>query len=200
MTSNGNSNATTAARPAGPTRTMRVAALALCGAGLVGLGACGSSSSHGASGSTTAIAGGSSDGGTTPSPPSNGSSSTSVDVCGLLSGADMSTLLGGTFTASGGTGGICNYKASNASFFVIVSTLAEVGGWSGAMQTLQQDGSDTPTAVHGVGDQAAYSGTQFDARSGNYLIDVHGADDADSTPNSWAHSTAVAKAIVAKLH
>ncbi len=200
MTSNDLSSEWAPARSSTGPRVGRViAVLAMCGVGLVGLGACGSSS-HTSTGSTGSTGGASGSGASTSSLPSVGANATKVDVCALVSAADMSKLIGGNFTATSGTGGMCNYRSSSAAFFVIVSTLDAVGGWNGALQTLQQNGGATPITVSGVGDQAAYSGTQFDARSGNNVIDVHGADDQGSAPGSWANSIAVAKAVIAKLH
>ena len=124
-----------------------------------------------------------------------------VDVCSLISVAQLETIIGHTYTTPTPAKNMCSWSSTDASFglFIIITPNADDAAWQDALRTLEIDGGSTPVTVGGVGDRAAGSGIQFDAQAGSWIVDVHGGD-PDSGTGVFTKSAAVAQAVIAALH
>jgi hypothetical protein len=71
--------------------------------------------------------------------------------------------------------------------------------FAGTLATaLQDQGTDTSTAIPGLGEKAAGTGQEIVVQSGGKTIDIRGADSPGY--GNWPKSIALAKHIIAGLH
>jgi hypothetical protein len=150
-------------------------------AGLVGCSASGGSSGTTAGGSSSSAAGGSKTVG-------------KVDPC-VLTGAEAGATINKPITTAKSDAAECEYSGGGYFFSVNVFPNSTSSDWTTQLQVLNI--TKKSTAVSGVGDKAAGSGSVFDVQSGSYILNVIGADEDGTT--TWPESVALAKAFIAKL-
>ncbi|HEY5049311.1 MAG TPA: hypothetical protein VII50_00305 [Acidothermaceae bacterium] len=94
--------------------------------------------------------------------------------------------------------GICSYLSGSTgnAFTIIVNNATGVFDFNGTVATAKQNqGTDTSTAIPGLGDKAAGVGQQIVVQSGGKTIDIRNVDE---TP--WTQSIALATLVIASLH
>ena len=139
---------------------------------------------------------------TTAPPPAAGGGA-SVDVCGILTSAQASSINGVTYGAATPqqlTKGYdqCTYKNNGSKNPVDIQDLTvQVISLSDCYAQLQQaDGPGTP--VSGVGDEAFGYSIGIIVKVGSRCLDVSGLTDAE-LQNNYAPDVAMAKIIISKL-
>ena len=138
---------------------------------------------------------------TAPAPAAGGG--TSIDVCGLLTSAQASSINGVTYGATTPqqvTNGYdsCTYKNNGSKNPVDIQDLTvQVISLAVCYTQLQQaDGPGTP--VSGVGDEAFGYSIGIIVKVGSRCLDVSGLTDAE-LQNNYAPDVAMAKIIISKL-
>ena len=115
-----------------------------------------------------------------------------------LTGAQVSTALGVTYADPTVAYGICSYLSSSTgnAFSIDVHNATGDFDFNGTLATAKQDqGTDTSTAIPGLGDKAAGTGQEIVVQSGGKTIDIRQVDEAP-----WTQSIAIAKLVIASLH
>lgn len=116
-----------------------------------------------------------------------------------LTGAQATTAMGSTYADPTVAYDICSYLGSNNAFTIIVHDATGVFDFNGTLATAKQDeGTDTSTAISGLGDKAAGTGLEIVVQSGGKTIDIRNAD--ESPEGGWPKSVALAKLVIAGLH
>jgi hypothetical protein len=141
------------------------------------------------------VASGTASGGSSASTSGGAKSSAKVDPC-VLTGPEVGALINEPITTANPDAAECRYSGGGNFFSVNVFPGSTESDWKGQLKILGIVNKSIP--VHGVGDEADGSGLSFDAKSGSYILNVIGADDAGS--KTWPKSAAIAKAIFAKLN
>lgn len=138
---------------------------------------------------------------TAPAPAAGGGAS--IDVCGLLTSAQASSINGVTYGATTPQQlakgyDSCTYKNNGSKNPVDIQDLTvQVISLSGCYTQLQQaDGPGTP--VSGVGDDAFGYSIGIIVKLGSRCLDVSGLTDAE-LQNNYAPDVAMAKIIISKL-
>ncbi len=117
-----------------------------------------------------------------------------------LTGAQVSTVMGATYADPTVSYGICSYLSSSTGSAFTIQVLNATGdnNFAGTLATAEQDnGTQTTTAIPGVGDKATGVGLEIVVQSGSKVIDVRNADSPGF--GSWPKSVALAKLVIASL-
>jgi hypothetical protein len=158
--------------------------------------ACSSGSSPGsASGSGS----GGSAAGTSQADPA---SSSSIDVCSLMTAKRASSIVGVTYSKATPATNMCSYTTTDAPIGMYILIFLNSGGtaaWKEQLGTMEEDGGGPPVPISGFSGQAASDGTEISVQAGSDIIDVHGGDPS-STGSTYPKSIAIAKAIASQLH
>ena len=116
-----------------------------------------------------------------------------------LTAAQVTSAMGATYGAPQNFNGICSYLGGNNSLSIQVLNASGTNDFAGTLATAEQDqGSDTTTAIPGLGDKATGVGLEIVVQSGGKVIDVRNADSPGF--GNWPKSIALAKLVIAGLH
>jgi hypothetical protein len=162
--------------------------------------------------SATACSGGSSPGSATSGSGSGGSaagtnqaspaSSSSIDVCSLMTAKRASSVVGVTYSKATPATNMCTYTTTDAPIGMYILIFTNSGGtaaWKEQLGTMEEDGGGSPVPISGFSGPAASDGTEISAQVGSDIIDVHGGDPS-GTGSAFPRSIAIAKAIASQLH
>jgi hypothetical protein len=108
--------------------------------------------------------------------------------------------MGATYADPTVSYGICSYLSSSTGSAFTIQVLNATGdnNFAGTLATAEQDnGTQTTTAIPGVGDKATGVGLEIVVQSGSKVIDVRNADSPGF--GSWPKSVALAKLVIASL-
>jgi hypothetical protein len=114
-----------------------------------------------------------------------------------LTGAQVTTAIGVTYADPTVAYGICSYLSSSTgnAFTIDIHNATGVFDFNGTVATAKQDqGTDTSTAIPGLGDKAVGVGQEIVVQSGGKTIDIRNVDEAP-----WANSITLAKLVIASL-
>jgi hypothetical protein len=150
------------------------------------LGLVGCSASGTASGATS--------GGSSASTSGGAKSAAKVDPC-VLTAAEVGATVNEPITSAKSDEAECEYSGGGNFFSVNVFPNSTASDWKTQLRVLAITGKST--AVSGLGDEADGHGLTLDVKSGSYILNLIGLDDAGTT--TWPKSVALAKAIIAKL-
>jgi hypothetical protein len=154
-------------------------------------------------GSSPSTSAGSAAGGAATQPPAAAAAAKTIHACSLLTAAKASAIVGVHYSSAteSAAGAMCSYATTDAPIpmFILISPGSGAAAWKDELATLSEDSGSAPITLHGVGDQAAGSGTEIGVQDGSYIIDVHGGDPL-STGSDFPKSVALAQAIIAGLH
>jgi hypothetical protein len=179
-------------------------AVALCVAGCNSSKKASSTDAAGAAATTAAVAASGADSGTAAgsaaaaaTAPAGGGASASGGCA--LTAAQVTSAMGATYGAPQNFNGICNYLGSNNSLTIQVLNASGINDFAGTLATAKQDqGTDTTTAIPGLGDKATGVGLEIVVQSGSKIIDVRNADSPGF--GNWPKSIALAKLVIAGQH
>jgi hypothetical protein len=158
--------------------------------------ACSSASSAGSAASDSGTSGSA---GTSQAGPA---SSSTLDVCKLMTAKHASSIVGVTYSKATPATNMCTYTTTNAPIGMYILIFTNSGGtaaWKEQEGTMAEDGGGPPTSLPGFSGQAASDGTEISVQAGSYIIDVHGGDPL-GTGHAYPRSSAIAKAIASQLH
>jgi hypothetical protein len=183
---------------------MRIRFLAAAGLVLTAMSAtaCSGGSSPGSATSESAT-GGSTTGGSAAGTSQAGPASTSsIDVCALMTAAHASSIVGVTYSKATPATNMCSYTTTDAPIGMYILIFPNSGGtaaWKEQLGTMEEDGGGPPVPISGFSGQAASDGTEVSVQAGSDIIDVHGGDPS-GTGSTYPRSIAIAKAIASQLH
>jgi hypothetical protein len=181
---------------------MRIRFLAAAGLVLTAMSAtaCSGGSSPGPAAGESATSGsGGSAAGTSQAGPA---SSSSINVCSLMTAAHASSIVGVTYSKATPATNMCTYTTTDAPMGMFIIIFPNSGGtaaWKEQLGTMAEDGGGPPVPISGFSGQAASDGTEISVQAGSDIIDVHGGD-PNATGSTYPRSIAIAKAIVSQLH
>jgi hypothetical protein len=131
-----------------------------------------------------------------------------INACSLLTGAQVSSLSGGSFGSGPGVASVlatgidqCAYAAGPTSSTGIGMDLIVYEPSSGlTLASLQPQLSSEGTImqVSGVGDKAEFAGVDLDVMAGKYVFDVQAAGGTNLTPGVIAMAKVVVGALASK--
>lgn len=159
--------------------------------------ACSSGSSPG-SAAGAAGSGGSTSGTSQAGP----ASSSSINVCSLLTAKRASSIVGVTYSKATPATGMCTYTTTDAPIGMYIIIFPNSGGtaaWKEQLASMAEDGGGTPVPISGFSGPAASDGTEISVQAGSNIIDVHGGD-PNGTGAKFPKSIAIAKVIASQLH
>ncbi len=188
---------------------MRIRFLAAAGLVLVAMSAtaCSGGSSPGTATSGTAAAGaatnGSGSGGSAAGSGQAGpASSSSVNVCSLMTAKRASSIVGVTYSKATPATNMCTYTTTDAPIGMYILIFTNSGGtaaWKEQLGSMEVDGGGTSASISGFSGPAASDGTEISVQAGSDIIDVHGGDPS-GTGSAFPKSIAIAKAVASQLH
>jgi hypothetical protein len=129
-------------------------------------------------------------------------SSSTLDVCSLMTAAHASSIVGVTYSKATPATNMCTYTTTDAPIGMYIIIFPNSGGtaaWKEQLGSMAEDGGGAPVPISGFSGQAASDGTEISVQAGSDIIDVHGGDPS-GTGSTYPRSIAVAKAIVSQLH
>jgi hypothetical protein len=117
-----------------------------------------------------------------------------------LTAAQVTAAMGVTYAAPTSADGICTYVGTDGNALSIqVLKASGANDFAGTLATAVQDnGTQTTTAIPGVGDKATGVGLEIVVQSGGQIIDIRSADSPGF--GNWPKSVALAKLVIAGLH
>jgi hypothetical protein len=181
---------------------MRIRFLAAVGLVLTAMSATacsgGSSPGSAATGSTTSGSSGSAAGTSQAGP----ASSSSINVCSLMTAERASSIVGVTYSKATPATNMCSYATTDAPIGMYIIIFPNSGGtaaWKEQLGTMEEDGGGSPVPISGFSGQAASDGTEISVQDGSDIIDVHGGDPS-GTGTAYPRSIAIAKAVASQLH
>jgi hypothetical protein len=116
-----------------------------------------------------------------------------------LTAAQVTAAMSVTYVAPQNSDGICTYIGSDGNAISIqVLKASGADDFAGTLATAVQDnGTDTTTAIPAVGDKATGVGLEIVVQSGGQIIDIRNADSPGF--GNWPKSIALAKLVIAGL-
>jgi hypothetical protein len=183
---------------------MRIRFLAAAGLVLTAMSvtACSGGSSPGSATSGSATSGSGSGGSAAGTSQAGPASSSSINVCSLMTAKRASSIVGVTYSKATPATNMCTYLTTDAPIGMYIIIFPDSGGtaaWKEQLATMEEDGGGPPVSISGFSGQAASDGTEISVQAGSDIIDVHGGDPS-GTGSTFPRSIAIAKAIVSQLH
>ncbi len=180
---------------------MRIRFLAAAGLVLVAMSAtaCSGGSSPGAAAGGATTSGSGSGGSAAGAGPA---SSSTIDVCSLMTAKHASSIVGVTYSKAISATNQCTYTTTDAPIGMYILIFTNSGGtaaWKEQLGTMEEDGGGKPVPISGFSGPAASDGTEIGVQAGSDIIDVHGGDPS-GTGAAYPKSIAIAKAVASQLH
>ena len=183
------------------TKKLTIAAVLAVSVSVAGCNSKKASSADSGSAATTAAsapaASAANSGASAPAAAATGTGAAASGGCALTA-AQVTTAEGSTYGAPQNFNGMCFYAGSEDSLSIDVENASGLHNFDATVAAAKESqGTDTTTAIAGLGDKAVGVGQEIVVAAGGKTIDIRSADTSGA---GWPKSIALAKLVIADLH